>query len=133
MLEDGPPSRPQITEPLNGDLLPFSAPEGRHLGGSFFAQACTPPLRIGIEGRRLLNLTPTQRLAVELKAQGETRAKIAARLGVTKQAVKKLWARARARALADMPESRRRHFVAAARVSAKPKSVRARSLTASSV
>lgn len=77
-----------------------------------------------------LNLTKTQLLAVRMKANGMTRAEVAAELGVSKQAVKKLWARARARALAAMPESRRRCYVAAGQVSAKPKSVRPHSLSA---
>lgn len=92
-----------------------------------------PPPADRDRGTYLLDLTPTQRRAARLKALGMTRAEVAERMGVTQQAVKKLWARARARALADMPEARRRHYVAAAEVSAKPRSVRARSLSTVSV
>jgi transposase-like protein len=77
-----------------------------------------------------LNLTPQQLLAVQYKAGGETRAQVARRLGVSRQAVKKLWARARVRALADMDERRRRKFVAALGMSAKPETVRPTSLSA---
>lgn len=75
-----------------------------------------------------LDLTSDQLYAVKLKAEGKTRAEVAAEMGTSKQAVKKLWARARARALADMPDWRRQMFVAASDVSARPRSVRARSL-----
>jgi DNA-binding CsgD family transcriptional regulator len=51
---------------------------------------------------RLSILTPAQLSAVACKRDGQTRAEIARTLGVTPQAIKKLWSRARKRLRSTM-------------------------------
>jgi DNA-directed RNA polymerase specialized sigma24 family protein len=55
-------------------------------------------------------ITPKQRVAIDAKSAGMTRADIAAQLRVTKQAVKKLWARARKSARKQLPPELREFY-----------------------